>query len=39
VAPVVTGILADLTGTLAYGFYFGAVVVLLGTLFIFFGTR
>jgi MFS family permease len=39
VAPVVTGILADLTGTLAYGFYFGGAVVLLGTLFIFVGTR
>jgi len=39
VAPVVTGIFADLTGTLAYGFYFGGAVVLLGTLFILLGTR
>ena len=39
VAPVVTGVLADLTGTLAYGFYFGGIIVLLGTLFIFLGTR
>lgn len=39
VAPVVTGVLADLTGTLAYGFYFGGIVVLLGTLFILFGTN
>ena len=38
-APVVTGLLADLTGTLAYGFFFGGVVVLLGTLFILFGAR
>jgi len=39
VAPVVTGVLADLSGTLAYGFYFGGVVVLLGTLFVLLGTK
>ena len=38
VAPVVTGFLADLTGTLAYGFYFGGLVVLLGTFFVLLGT-
>lgn len=39
VAPVVTGALADLTGTLAYGFYFGGFVVLFGTLFVMLGTK
>jgi MFS family permease len=39
VAPVATGILADLTGTLAYGFYFGGGVVLLGVAFVLLGTK
>ena len=34
VAPVITGFLADVTGTLATGFYFGAGVVLVGFLFL-----
>jgi MFS family permease len=29
-APLITGVLADLSGTLADGFYFGAVIILLG---------
>lgn len=32
--PVITGALADTLGSLSYGFYLGAVVVLIGTLFI-----
>ncbi len=38
-APVVTGVLADLTGSLSYGFYFGAAVVLFGIIFVLFGTE
>lgn len=33
-APFITGLLADFTGGLAEGFYFGAVVVLSGTFFV-----
>lgn len=32
--PIITGALADATGSLAYGFYLGAFVVLAGTIFI-----
>jgi MFS-type transporter involved in bile tolerance (Atg22 family) len=35
-APVITGILTDLTGTLVVGFYCGAVIVLSGTFFLLF---
>ncbi|MDG6998826.1 MAG: MFS transporter [Nitrososphaerota archaeon] len=33
-APVITGALADTFSSLAYGFYLGALVVLIGTIFI-----
>jgi len=33
-APIITGLLADFTGGLAEGFYFGAAVVLLGSFFV-----
>jgi MFS family permease len=33
-APLITGVLADLTGSLSYGFYFGGCIVFLGFLFI-----
>jgi MFS family permease len=33
-APAITGALADESGSLAYGFYFGAAIVLVGTLFV-----
>jgi MFS family permease len=39
IAPVVTGVLADMTGTLAYGFYFGGAVVLFGIVFVLVGTK
>ena len=35
-APLITGLFADATGSLSYGFYFGAAVVLAGTFFILF---
>jgi MFS family permease len=35
-APVITGILTDLTGTLVVGFYCGAGIVLLGAFFLLF---
>src|SRR5579885_2012629 len=33
-APFITGLFADFTGRLAVGFYFGAIVVLSGSLFV-----
>lgn len=33
-APTITGALADATGSLANGFYFGALVVMVGTAFV-----
>ena len=33
-APVLTGFFADVTGSLSYGFYFRAIVVFLGLIFI-----
>ena len=33
-APIITGALADLTGTLAIGFYLGAAIVFSGTVFL-----
>ncbi|MHB8567261.1 MAG: MFS transporter [Nitrososphaerales archaeon] len=39
-APTITGALADATGSLANGFYFGALVVIIGTIFVVFaGTK
>lgn len=35
-AASVTGIIADFTGELSWGFYLGALIVLLGTLFVLF---
>lgn len=38
-APVITGALGDATGSLADGFYFGAFIVILGTVFVAFAGR
>ncbi|HUK28188.1 MAG TPA: MFS transporter [Candidatus Acidoferrales bacterium] len=38
-APVITGVLADASGTLSYGFYAGSVVVIIGTGFLALVTR
>jgi len=35
-APLITGLFADAMGSLSYGFYFGALVVLFGTVFVYF---
>jgi MFS family permease len=35
-APIITGVLADVSGTLIYGFYFGVIIVAMGPIFLLF---